>query len=104
LRRLGRELTITLSSNLDGVADLRAADPLSVLALVERDAEPLTLERATRLATLLRATNLIHGSLVRAGEDVRVDLGLYRTGDREPVARVTATGAPERITALTDST
>lgn len=102
LRRLGRELVVTLSANLDGVGGIRAADALTVLARVDR-AENRLLEGGLELARELGARSFLHGSLVRADGRVRVEMGLFDAADGESLARATATGPLDDIGVLTDS-
>jgi hypothetical protein len=70
LARLGRELVVTLSTSLDGVGDLRAAEATTVLALVP---EAWPLERAAAIAERLGVGRLVHGTLARVGGEVRLD-------------------------------
>ncbi len=101
LARLGRDLVVTLSANLDGVGDIRTVDALTVLAQESRPA--LSLQEGVTLARRLGASSVLHGSLVRVGPNVRIDLGLFTTDSAAPVARASVTAAPEDLTALTDS-
>ncbi len=102
LRRLGRELVVTLSANFDGVGGIRAVEARTVLARVAED-EFYPLERGAELAQRLGARSFLHGSLLRANDDVRLELGLYDVKDRQLLARATATARPDDIGVLTDS-
>jgi serine/threonine-protein kinase len=102
LSRLGRELAVTLSLNLDGVGSFQVIHPLSVLSRASDD-QPYTVEDAMDLGARLGASSVIYGTLVAAGSDVRVDLGLYETDDVEPLATATVSASANDITALTDS-
>lgn len=101
LRRVGRELVVTLSSSLAATADLEPVEPLAVLATVEPEEAPLPVVRAGEVAAALGAARLVHGSLVRDGDGVRLEVSIYETeglrrlGNREVTA--------PRIDALTDS-
>jgi len=102
LSRLGRELAITLSANLDGVGGIRAANALSVLAQAG-DLTRTSLERGAALAGRFGASSFVYGSLVRTGGNVRLDLGLFETGNLRPMARASVTTSLDDIAALTDS-
>jgi TolB-like protein len=102
LARLGRDLVVTLTANLEGVGDIQTVDALSVLAQVQ-DGAP-SLADGAAVAQRLGASGFVHGSLVRLGSTVRLDLGLFNAADGESVARATVTASPDDLEALTDST
>jgi TolB-like protein len=103
LVRLGRDLAATLSANLDGVAEIRTVDRLTMLAQVdERNSAP-TLEEAAALARKFGALSLVRGTVVRVGEGVRIDLGLYTVDSLRAVAHSAVAGSPTDLAALTDS-
>jgi TolB-like protein/tRNA A-37 threonylcarbamoyl transferase component Bud32 len=103
LARLGRDLTVTLSANLDGVGEIRTVDALTILAQVKSsDAAPSLADAAT-LSQRLGAKSVLQGTLVRDGRVVRADLGLFTSDSANAVTRVTASGPLEDITGLTDS-
>lgn len=101
LARLGRELTLTLSASLDGMGELRTVSAGTVLA--QAGPHAITLEERARIAGLLGATSVIHGSLLRTSALVRLDIGLFTVSSLAPLARVSVTAFPDDITALTDS-
>jgi eukaryotic-like serine/threonine-protein kinase len=102
LSRLGRDLVFTLSAELDGLGGIRVVDAHSVLAHV-RPAE-LAAEDLPALARRFGAGSLVHGSLVRVGPGVRLDLALIAADSAAaPLARVTVTAPPDSVAALTDS-
>ena len=101
LTRLGRELAVTLSANLDGMGGIRTLPALTVLAQTTQP--ELSLTDGARIARELGATSVIHGTLVRSGADVRLDFGLYAADTEQPIASATATGPLGDVTALTDS-
>ncbi|MGH7470383.1 MAG: hypothetical protein ACRENP_20765, partial [Longimicrobiales bacterium] len=103
LTRLGRELALTLSTNLDGVGGIRTVHPLAVLSQSTDRTAPYTLEYARALAKRLGARSVVHGSLVRVGERVRVDLALFEGDDVTPEIQASATSDGDDIAALTDS-
>jgi TolB-like protein len=94
LQRLGRELVVTLSSNLDGAAGSRVVEPVAVLG------QPANRDRAD-LGRRLGATTIVSGTLARTGNSVQADVSVYSAGDEEPIARVSVRGTDVR--ALTDS-
>jgi TolB-like protein len=103
LARLGRDLVVTLSANLDGVGDIRTVDALAILA---QDSDPeriYTREAAGRLARRLGATSVLHGSLLRTNGDVRLEAVLLSTDQSEELARASVTAAAGDIKTLTDS-
>jgi TolB-like protein len=103
LARLGRDLTVTLSANLDDVGEIRTVDALTVLAQVRpADAAP-SLAEAANLSQRLGARSVLQGTLVRNGRVVRADIGLFTTDSTAAVARATASGSIDDITGLTDS-
>ena len=105
LTRLGRDLVVTLTANLDGVGDLRMIDPLSVLAQTT-GADPRDRARTLTLAARLGAGSALVGTLVRVGGRARLDYRLVPTsgsGGPNATGSVTAPLADEGIMALTDS-
>lgn len=102
LRRLGRELVVTLSASLDDVGGIRTAQALAVLARIgEEETRPF--ERGTELAGAVGARSFLHGTLVRSTDGVRVEMDLFNATDRRSVVRANATGPIDDIGALTDS-
>jgi tRNA A-37 threonylcarbamoyl transferase component Bud32/tetratricopeptide (TPR) repeat protein/TolB-like protein len=104
LTRLGRDLVVLLSANLDGVGDITAVDPSVILVRSDDQGRPFTVEEGIQLAGTFGAGSILHGNLVRVGGDVRMDAQLIRAEDRETVGRVTAAVAGEDLGALADST
>ena len=104
LARLGRDLVLTVSANLDGVGGIRAADPRLVLAEGDGSRSGRSIAQAVALGKNLGAGSVVVGDIVRVGPDVRLDLKLLLTsGDSQALARATITSAPDSISALTDS-
>jgi len=103
LARLGRDLVLTVSANLDGVGGIRTADPRLVLGADDSRSGRGTLD-AIRLGKNLGAGSVVVGDLVRVGSDIRLDLKLVlTTGDSSPLARASFISAPDSIGSLTDS-
>ncbi|MBA3317194.1 MAG: protein kinase, partial [Gemmatimonadales bacterium] len=101
LARLGRDLVLTVSATLDGLGEIRAVDPYSVLA---QSADAFsTLEEGRALGRRFGAGSVLHGSVVRVGPRVRLDLGLFTTDNGKAVARVLVTAPVDSIEAMTDS-
>ncbi len=69
-----------LSSALDGAGDLRTVDPRAVLAAPTADINASGGGDADSLAISVGAGLLVTGSVVRAGEQIRVSATLHRTG------------------------
>jgi serine/threonine protein kinase len=103
LARLGRDLVVTISANLDGVADIRTVDALTVLAQTQGSDPGRALPQGVALVRRLGASSAVHGTLVRVGNRVRLDFGLFTTDSAKSIARGAVTAAPESLTALTDS-
>ena len=103
LLRLGRDLVFTLSAALDGLGGIRVVDAHTVLARVEPGGV-ITLGEGAALARRFGAGSMVHGSLVRDGDRVRLDLSLVGTDSAaEPLARTTVSAPPDSVAALTDS-
>ena len=100
LVRLGRDLVVTLSANLDGVGDVRAVDATSVIM---RAPKPLPIEEARVAGRALGARSILHGTLVREGVLVRATMLLASVEGGEPLARVSAEAAVDSVRALTDA-
>ncbi|MBU6366980.1 MAG: hypothetical protein KJT01_12285, partial [Gemmatimonadetes bacterium] len=103
LVRLGRDLVVTVSTNLDGVGTLRAVDPMSVLQRSRELPQPIPLDEARKLAADLGASSVVHGSVIPDGAQVRVDIGLYPVGGGDPLARSTVKLPAADVSAVTDS-
>jgi hypothetical protein len=103
LSRLGRDLAVTLSASLNGVGGIQTADRLMVAAETG-DRVALSTGDGAAVARRLDAGSFTRGTLVRAGDQVRLDLGLYRTEGQAPLAEgIVVTGHRDSISALTDS-
>ncbi len=103
LARLGQDLVVTLSANLDGVGSLTSVDAITLLMRARELPSPLPLRDAQMLARELGARSVLTGTLIRAGSMVRASVTLHRVGSDVTLARAEATAAPEEIAALTDS-
>jgi tRNA A-37 threonylcarbamoyl transferase component Bud32 len=103
LTRLGRELVVTLSASLEGVDGIRTVDALTVLASVRASEDAPALTDAIGLARRLGARSVVYGSVVRVGDNARLDLSLQPTSGAEPLARVSVTASSDDVAALTDS-
>ena len=103
LVRLGRDLVFTLSAALDGLGGIRVVDAHTVLARAEPGGVT-TLGEGAALVRPLGAGSMVHGSLVRDGARVRLDLALVGTDSAAaPLARATVSAPPDSVAALTDS-
>jgi serine/threonine-protein kinase len=104
LVRLGRDLALTISANLDGVGGIQAADPRLVLERADGAGSDRGSADARALGRSLGAGSVVVGGLVREGPDIRLDLKLVSTtGDSSPLARASITSPADSISALTDS-
>jgi tetratricopeptide (TPR) repeat protein/tRNA A-37 threonylcarbamoyl transferase component Bud32/TolB-like protein len=103
LTRLGTDLAVTISSSLNGVGGIKTTDRLTV-ANATSDRHNLSAAEGATLAKQLGASSYLRGTLVRAGDNVRLDAGLYSTDGLAPLAEgITVTGHRDSIGALTDS-
>jgi TolB-like protein len=104
LVRLSQNLVTLLSNNLDGVGEIRVADPMSVVSHVRSVGHALTSLDAMAIARALRASSAVYGTLVREGAEVRIDVGLYDvSAPGTPMARVSVSAPSDSVAALTDS-
>gem|GEM_PF-577710 len=104
LARLGRDLAVTIAASLDGMGDVRTVDRLSIAAATTNRGTPVSLEEGAALARRHGAGSVMHGTLVRIGTNVRLDLGLYEAAGLGPIARnIVATAPLDSVGALTDS-
>lgn len=103
LSRLGQDLVVTLSANLDGVGSLTSVDAITLLMRARTLPSPLPLREAQSLARELGARSVLTGTLLRTGERVRASVTLHRVWSEATLARAEATAAPDDIAALTDS-
>ena len=103
LARLGRDLVVTLSVNLQGVGEIRTLDPLTVLSQAQELGVVYSREQAADLARRLGASSLVHGGLVRLGPYVRLDFALVTSDSLRELARVSVTAPGDDLMALTDS-
>jgi tetratricopeptide (TPR) repeat protein len=104
LNGLGKDLAVTLSASLDGIGEIETADRLLV-ANATADRRSLSLAEGAALARRLGSSSFVRGTLIPAGQNVRLDLGLYRSDDLAPLAEgITVTGHRDSIGMLTDST
>jgi TolB-like protein len=102
LERLGRELVVTLSANLEGVGGIHAAEAITVLAQV-KEGERLTPAAGAELARRLGARSVLRGTLVPSGRDVRLDAALFDVDSLAPLAQTTVMGHADDVAGLTDA-
>ncbi len=104
LTRLGRDLASTVSLSLDGVGELKVADPAAAIGLASARPQPLTTDAALQIARQLGSRALLTGVLVRSGSGIRLDLLLREVSDTTSVlARATISSTNDDVSALTDS-
>jgi serine/threonine protein kinase len=102
LARLGKDLANTISASLAGVGGIQPVDRLTIGAITA--GKNLSPADGASLARRLGASSIVHGTLVGAGDRVRLDLGLYSTEKLEPLATgVTISSHRDSIRLLTDS-
>jgi serine/threonine protein kinase len=103
LARLGQDLVVTLSTNLDGVGSLHTVDAATLLMRARKLPSPLPLAEARAAARDLGARSVLTGTLINEGDRVRASVTLHRVGSDSAIARATALAAPHDIATLTDS-
>jgi TolB-like protein len=103
LARLGQDLVVTLSTNLDGVGALHTVDAVTLLMRARKAAAPLALSDARSLARELGARSVLTGTLINEGDRVRASVALHEVGSDSAIATASALAAPRDIAAITDS-
>ena len=104
LSRLGRDLVVLLTRNLDGVGDIEVVDHTTVLAKTGSDDRRYSLTEAAEIGRDLGAATVLHGTLLRVGDQVVLDVGLFETDGLEEIARASAQAPVNEHFALTDET
>jgi TolB-like protein len=102
LARLGRDLVVTLSANLDGVTEIRTIDALTILARLPSSGA-FTHDEGVQLARQLGATSIVHGTIARAGSDISVDARMVAVDDGRVLTRATWSGGRNELASVTDS-
>jgi hypothetical protein len=104
LTRLGRDLAVTIAASLDGLGEIRTVDRLSIAAATADRGRPISLEEGAELGRRFGAASVLRGTLVRVGQNVRLDLGLYDVAGLGAVTgRLVATAPLDSLGVLTDS-
>jgi TolB-like protein len=103
LVRLGQDLVVTLSANLDGVGSLHTVDAATLLMRARKLPSPLPLASARTAARNLGASSVLTGTLLRQGDRVRASVTLHRVGSDSVIASASAVAAPGDIATITDS-
>jgi TolB-like protein len=94
-----------LSTNLDGVAGLRAIDSRTVLAHWRQGghgADAPDLERALDVARRTGARYAVIGSVVSSGSRMRLGAQIYSLEDESSLASLQVEGSPDSLFALVD--
>lgn len=102
LVRYGRDLMVLVSARLDGIAGIEVIDPIAVLAHVDVRPTLLTSSRLSAELRALGATRVLEGSLVRVGDQLRVEGRLFATEGRASLARFAVVAEADDISALAD--
>ncbi len=104
LVRLAQNLVTLVSNNLDGVGEIRTADPTSVLSHAQSKGAAVTVADAIAIAKALGARSVVHGTIVRSGASVQIDAALYDVADATtPLARLSVPAPADSVAVLTDS-
>jgi serine/threonine-protein kinase len=103
LARLGQDLVVTLSTNLDGVGSLHTVDAVTLLMKARKSSLPLALADARTFAKELGARSVLTGTLISQGGRVLASVALHRVGSDSVIAKAEALAVPGDIAAITDS-
>ncbi|HEV7991118.1 MAG TPA: serine/threonine-protein kinase, partial [Gemmatimonadaceae bacterium] len=103
LARLGQDLVVTLSTNLDGVGSLHTVDAVTLLMKARAAKLPLPLQDARTFARELGARSVLRGTLIDQGGRVLASVTLHRVGSDSVIAKATALASAGDIASLTDS-
>ncbi|MCH7716791.1 MAG: serine/threonine protein kinase, partial [Gemmatimonadetes bacterium] len=92
LSRLGRDLVVLLTRNLDGVGDIEVVDHTTVLAKTGGGGSDrrYSLTEAAEIGRQLGAATVLHGTLLRVGDQVVLDVGWFETDGLKEIARASA--------------
>ncbi len=104
LSRLGRDLVVLLTRNLDGVGDIEVVDHTTVLAKTGGSDRRYSLTEAAEIGRELGAATVVHGTLLRVADQVVLDVGLFETDGLEEIARASAQAPVNEPFVLTDET
>jgi serine/threonine-protein kinase len=101
---LGQGMADLIATNLDGVGDIRAVDPRTVLHRLPRRVrgDHLDRNRALEAGRQVNAGSVLLGNLVSAAGNVRMSADLYSVGG-DRLARASAEGPIDSVFALADS-
>jgi tRNA A-37 threonylcarbamoyl transferase component Bud32/TolB-like protein len=104
LTRLAQNLATLVGNSLDGIGEIRAADPTSVLSHAHGKGAALSAPDAIAIAKALGAKSAVHGTMVRTGALVQIDASMYDLlAPETAIARMTVRATPDSIVAITDS-
>jgi TolB-like protein len=103
LTRLGQDLVVTLSTNLDGVGSLHTVDAVTLLMRTRKSASPMALAEARTMARELGARSVLTGTLINQGDQVLASVALHLVGSDSAIAKASALASPRDIAAITDS-
>lgn len=103
LTRFGRDLMVLVSTQLNGIGGVEVVDPIAVLAHVDAESGSSSTDRAEANLRLFGAVRVVKGTLIRQGNGIRVDGGLFPADGLRPLARISVTMDTERVGAMADS-
>jgi tetratricopeptide (TPR) repeat protein/TolB-like protein len=102
LAYLGEGMADMLATSLDGPALFRSVPPSAVVRDVRTRSIPTDDSEAARtVARRFGAQRFVVGSVVEAGEQIRLDVRLFGDG-AEPMAQVSVAGTPDSVFILVD--
>ncbi len=102
---LAEAMVNLLGTALDGAASIRPADTRAILAAhAQAGGSPVDLETADRLAERLGSDLFVLGEVVRGGDRLQIDAGVYQAASPtlEPVAQASVTGEVHGLFDLVD--
>jgi TolB-like protein len=100
LAAVGRELAAMLAAGLHGIGELRTVDAATTLAAVPAGAAP-TVAEVRSIAREVGAQRVVQGVLLRAGDELRLDIALHEAEGGDVLARASAQSREHA--ALTDA-
>jgi len=103
LFRLGRDMVVLLSRNLDGVGDITMVDASTVLSRVTDQGRGLSLDEAAEVTRAMGASSFVHGRFVRTGNQIILDVTLNESNGGRELGRASVTAGEDDVVALTDS-
>lgn len=101
--RLGQQLAVTVSTNLDGVGPIRTTEGIAVLTALRSGVPAGDDSAASALARRFATRSYLRGTLIETDGGLRVDAALHDATGGRAIGRLAVTAPSGDIAALTDS-